>query len=469
MTISDVTQLRDDPGPELVANFPPDFQWGVATSAYQIEGATKEDGRSPSIWDKFATIPGAVYQGENGDQATDHYHRMQEDVALMAQLGIRTYRFSVAWPRIVPGGTGEINPLGLAFYDRLVDTLLEHGITPALTLYHWDLPLVLEERGGWLSRNTAFAFADYTEHVAERLGDRVKRWITVNEPYCAAYLGYGTGRHAPGIRDPQAAVIAAHHLLLGHGLAVERIRRSVPDALVGITLDLSPIYGLDDTPETAAAIERLDRFKNRWFLDPLFHGRYPEVLFAERHLAPPPIQDGDFHIICRPTDFLGVNYYTRSVVVAETSSGGDHSEVLRQVYPVEGSSYTAMNWEVYPQGLTDLLLRLHREYAPPALFITENGAAYDDEWDGGDQVHDPERQHYVVTHIEAIARAIELGVPVQGWFAWSFMDNFEWGEGYSKRFGLVYVDFPSERRIVKDSGYWYRDFLARAPSLPGSR
>jgi beta-glucosidase len=285
-------------------------------------------------------------------------------------------------------------------------------------------------------------------------------------------VGHGSGRHAPGIRDPQAAVIAAHHLLLGHGLAVERVRRAVPDALVGITLDLSPVYGQDDTPETSAAIERLDRFKNRWFLDPIFRGRYPEALFAERHLAPPPIQDGDFHIICRPTDFLGVNYYSRSVVTGETSEENgavDHSENFRQVYPIEGSSYTAMNWEVYPQGLTDLLVRLHREYAPPALFITENGAAYDDQWDGGDVIHDPERQHYLVTHIEAIARAIELGVPVQGWFVWSLMDNFEWGEGYSKRFGLVYVDFPSERRIIKDSGYWYRDFLTRAPALPGKR
>ena len=441
----------------------------MATSAYQIEGATNEDGRSPSIWDKFASLPQAVYQGQNGDQATDHYHRMREDVALMAQLGIRTYRFSVAWPRIIPGGAGKTNPLGLAFYDRLVDALLEHGITPFLTLYHWDLPLVLEEQGGWLSRNTAFAFADYAECVAEHLGDRVKRWITVNEPYCAAYLGYGTGSHAPGIRDPQAAVIAAHHLLLGHGLALERIRRSVSDALVGITLDLSPVYGLDETPETAAAVERLDRFRNRWFLDPIFHGRYPEALFAEQHLAPPPIQDGDFHTICRPSDFLGVNYYSRSVVAADTSSQPGHVENFRQVYPVEGSSYTGMNWEVYPQGLTDLLLRLHREYAPPALFITENGAAYDDLWDGGDQIHDRERLQYLVTHIEAIARAIELGVPVQGWFAWTLMDNFEWAEGYSKRFGLVYVDFPSERRIIKDSGHSYRDFLARAPAFPGSR
>jgi beta-glucosidase len=469
MTISDATQLRDDVSPELVPIFPPDFQWGVATSAYQIEGATNEDGRSPSIWDKFASLPQAVYQGQNGDQATDHYHRMREDVALMAQLGIRTYRFSVAWPRIIPGGTGKTNPLGLAFYDRLVDALLEQGITPFLTLYHWDLPLVLEERGGWLTRDTAIAFADYAEYVADRLGDRVKRWITVNEPYCAAYLGYGTGEHAPGIRDPQAAVIAAHHLLLGHGLALERIRRSVSDARVGITLDLSPVYGLDETPETAAAVEHLDRFRNRWLLDPIFQGHYPEALFAEQHLAPPPIQDGDFHTICRPTDFLGVNYYSRSVVAAPASSQPGHVETFRQVYPVEGSSYTAMNWEVYPQGLTDLLLRLHREYAPPALFITENGAAYDDLWDGGDQIHDPERQHYLVTHIEAIARAIELGVPVQGWFAWSLMDNFEWAEGYSKRFGLVYVDFPSERRIIKDSGHWYRDFLARAPAFPGVR
>ncbi|MGZ3713972.1 MAG: family 1 glycosylhydrolase, partial [Ktedonobacterales bacterium] len=344
----------------------------------------------------------------------------------------------------------------------LVDVLLEHGITPMLTLYHWDLPLSVHDRGGWLSRGTAFAFAEYADTVARHLGDRVKRWITVNEPYCAAYLGYGTGQHAPGMRDPQAAFIAAHHLLLGHGLAVQRIRQTVPDASVGITLDLSPVYGNDDRPETRAAVTRLDRFRNRWLLDPIFHGKYPDTLFAEQHVAAPPIEEGDLAIISAPTDFLGINYYTRMLV----SGIPDNPGAFKQVYAVPGASYTAMSWEVFPQGLTDLLLRLHREYAPHALFVTENGAAYDDELDGGDRIRDPERKHYLVTHIEAIAYAIEQGVPLQGYFAWSLMDNFEWAEGYAKRFGVVYVDYPTQRRIIKDSGYWYRDFLARAPAPP---
>lgn len=457
MTIGDMVELRGDVDPSLVACFPSNFQWGVATSSYQIEGATHEDGRSPCIWDMFAMMPGAVYQGQNGDIATDHYHRMREDVALMAQLGIRSYRFSVSWPRILPDGTGTVNPLGLAFYDRLVDALLEHGITPLLTLYHWDLPLSLHERGGWLSRDTAFAFVEYADSVARKLGDRVKRWITVNEPYCAAYLGYGTGQHAPGMRDPQAAFIAAHHLLLGHGLAMQRIRQIVPDALVGISLDLSPVYANDDRPETLAAASRQDRFRNRWLLDPIFHGKYPDMLFAEQNVAPPPTQEGDLALISAPLDFLGLNYYTRLLV----SGVADTPESFQQIYSAPSASYTALNWEVFPQGLTDLLLRLHRDYAPRALLITENGAAYDDEWDGGDHIRDVERKHYLVTHIEAIARAIEHGVPVQGYHTWSLMDNFEWAEGYAKRFGVVYVDYTTQRRVIKDSGYWYRDFLGR--------
>ncbi|MGO8950375.1 MAG: GH1 family beta-glucosidase [Ktedonobacterales bacterium] len=459
MTISDMTQLRSELDPSLVDVFPPDFQWGASTSSYQIEGATHEDGRSLSIWDVFATTPGAVYQRQNGNIADDHYHRMRDDVALMARLGIRSYRFSVAWPRIIPDGAGATNPPGIAFYDRLVDVLLEHDIEPTLTLYHWDLPLCLHDRGGWLSRNTALAFAEYAHVVSRQLGDRVKRWITINEPYCAAYLGYGSGLHAPGLRDPQSAFIAGHHLLLAHGLAVQRIRQNVPDAQAGISLDLSPVYGADDLPETLSSMERLDRFKNRWFLDPIFRGKYPDSLFAEQRVAPPPIQDGDLAIISVPTDFLGVNYYQRSVVSGDPDNPGS----VKWIYPVPGSSYTNMSWEVFPKGLTELLLRLHRDYSPQAILVTENGASYDDDWDGGDHISDPERQHYLVTHIEAIAHALEEGVPVQGYFVWSLMDNFEWSEGYSKRFGLVYIDYPTQQRIVKDSGHWYRDFLAQAP------
>ena len=342
MTISDITrstQVGGELDPSLAAMFPPDFQWGVSTSAYQIEGAASEGGRGPSIWDVFATAPGAVYQRQNGDIADDHYHRVREDVALMAELGIRSYRFSVAWPRVIPDGTGPTNPLGLSFYDRLVDTLLEHNIEPTLTLYHWDLPLVLHDRGGWLSRNTALAFAEYADVVSRHLGDRVKRWITINEPFCASFLGYGVGAHAPGLRDPQSAFIAAHHLLLGHGLAVARVRANVPEAQVGISLDLSPIYAADERPETLAAVEKQDRFKNRWFLDPIFCGAYPETLFAEQHVAPPPIQDGDMGIISIPNDFLGVNYYSRELITDDGEIPGS----FRRVYPVPGSSYTAMN------------------------------------------------------------------------------------------------------------------------------
>jgi beta-glucosidase len=462
MTISNIarpTQVVGEQGSALAAVFPPDFQWGVSTSAYQIEGGAKEDRRGPSIWDAFATVPGAVYQGQNGDIAADHYHRMREDVALMAELGIRSYRFSVAWPRVIPEGTGPSNSQGLAFYDRLVDELLEHNIEPTPTLYHWDLPWVLHDRGGWLSRTTAVAFAEYADVVSRHLGDRVKRWITVNEPFCAAYLGYAVGLHAPGLRDPQAAVVTAHHLLLGHGLAVERVRANVPDAQVGISLDLSPIYAADSRPETLAAVEKQDRFKNRWFLDPVFRGAYPESLFAEQGVAPPPIQDADMKAIARPIDFLGINYYSRELIIAEAEASGS----WQRVYPVPGSSYTAMNWEVFPQGLTDLLLRLQRDYAPAAMMITENGAAYEDKWGWGEQVSDPERRQYLQSHIQAVARAVEQGVPVRGYYFWSLLDNFEWAEGYSKRFGLIYVDYPSQQRIIKESGYWYRDFLAQAP------
>jgi len=462
MTLSDTTQVRGDIDPSLLATFPPNFQWGVATSSYQIEGAAEADGRSPSIWDIFATKPGAVYRGQNGDVAADHYHHMREDVALMAQLGIRSYRFSIAWPRIIPTGVGAVNPPGLAFYSQLVDTLLEHGIVPMATLYHWDLPQILQEQGGWLSRNTAFAFADYAEAVVGHLGDRVKHWITINEPFCISYLGHADGKHAPGMHDPQAAVIAAHHVLLGHGLAVPRIRALVPDAQVGITLDFSPIYAADDLPETQQAVAAMDNFKNRWFAEPVYHGKYPDTFFAEQHVAPPPIQQGDMALISAPLDFLGVNYYSRQLIGGDPDIPGS----TRTIYPVPGSAHTEMGWEVFPQGLSDLLLRLHRDYAPAALYITENGAAYNDEWDGGDRVSDPERREYLVAHIEAVAHAIDQGAPVQGYFVWSFMDNFEWGEGYSKRFGVVYIDYPAQRRIVKDSGHWYRDLLARAPGSP---
>ncbi len=449
----------------LVDAFPPAFLWGAATSSYQIEGATREDGRGPSIWDQFSATPGAVYQGHTGDIAADHYHRMQDDVNLMAEMGLGAYRFSIAWPRVLPQGTGQVNARGLDFYDRLVDALLAKGIAPLATLYHWDLPLALHERGGWLNRETALAFADYAEVVARRLGDRVDWWITQNEPWVAAYLGYGVGVHAPGLRDVQAAVVAGHHLLLSHGLAMPRLRALArPTAQMGITLNLYPVYPADDRPETAQALQRADTFINRWFLDPVFFGRYPGTLFADLRVAAPPIEDGDMALIAAPADFLGVNYYSRRVVRALPEGAAPSPwgpSGYEEVALIPGATYTQMGqgWEVYPQGLTDLLVRLKNDYAPPAILITENGAAFEDHWDGDGQVSDPQRLEYVRGHIQAMAQAIAEGVPLRGYMVWSLLDNFEWGFGYSQRFGVVYVDFSTQRRVLKESGRWYAAFL----------
>ncbi|HEY7124861.1 MAG TPA: GH1 family beta-glucosidase [Ktedonobacterales bacterium] len=449
----------------LPLHFPANFLWGAATSAYQIEGATAEDGRGVSIWDRFAATPGATYQGHTGEVAADHYHRMRDDVRLMAKLGLGAYRFSIAWPRVLPEGTGKVNKQGLDFYDRLVDALLERGISPVVTLYHWDLPQALEERGGWLNRETAYAFADYAEIVARRLGDRVDSWLTHNEPWCAAFLGYGIGIHAPGKKDLHAACVAAHHLLLSHGLAMPRLREHTNrNAQLGITLNLGPIYPDDTSHETLHACDRADAFVNRWFLDPIFRGSYPEDLFTNLGVRPPPVEPGDFAIIQAPIDFLGVNYYSRKVVRArrDADSGALNTQGFEEVAQVPGASYTQMGqgWEVYPAGLTDLLVRLTRDYAPSAILVTENGAAYEDQWDRDGQINDAERLAYVREHIQALARALAQNVPLRGYFLWSLLDNFEWGEGYSKRFGMIYVDYATQRRIVKASGRWYADFIA---------
>lgn len=445
---------------ELVAALPADFLWGSATSSYQIEGAIHEDGRGPSIWDEFCATPGKVYQGETGAVADDHYHKMPEDVALLARLGLNAYRFSIAWPRILPEGRGTINAVGLDFYDRLVDTLLSHHIKPFVTLYHWDLPLTLEQQGGWRSRETAYAFADYAEIVARKLGDRVQGWITLNEPWCSAYLGYGNGVHAPGIQDRQAAIDAAHHLLLAHGLAVPRLRASLSASTqVGITLNLSPVYPANERPETLRDVALADAFSNRWFLDPLYHSSYPEGFFGAMKVNPPPIQDGDMQIIAAPTDFLGINNYSRAVI--DGLPAAPTPDTCQSQAPVPGACYTEMAWEVYPRGLHDLLLRLHHDYHIPALYITENGAAFADEWDGGEYVHDPRRVEYYHNYIQAALQAREEGVPLRGYFAWSLMDNFEWAEGYSKRFGIIYVDYPTQRRIIKDSGLWYAEQIKK--------
>lgn len=443
----------------LARRFPAGFLWGAATASYQIEGAATEDGRGRSIWDDFAATPGKVDQGDSGEVAADHYHRMEEDVALMGRLGLGAYRFSVAWPRIVPQGRGTVNPAGLDFYDRLVDALLAGGITPFATLYHWDLPSPLQQAGGWVNRDTAYAFADYAEAVAARLGDRIAGWITLNEPWCSAWLGYGIGAHAPGLTDRQAAIDAAHHLMLGHGLAVPRIRAHMhPQAQVGITLNPSQIDAADERPETLRDVRLMDSFFNGWFLDPVLLGHYPEGLFANMQVNEPPIQDGDLTIISTPNDFLGVNNYARMLI--QGSEVQPLADQCRTVAPIPGACYTEMGWEVHPRGLRDLLVGLHQKYAVPQLYVTENGAAFKDSWNGNGSVNDPRRLDYLRTHIAACADAIEQGVPLHGYFVWSLMDNFEWAFGYSKRFGIVYIDYPTQSRILKDSGRWYASFLS---------
>ena len=471
MSITDDTTSLSNPsvGSQsalATAAFPPDFLWGAATSAYQIEGAVHEDGRALSVWDRFAAMPGATYRGETGEIAADHYHRMEEDVALMAELNLNAYRFSLSWPRILPQGSGAVNERGLDFYDRLVDALLARGIRPLATLYHWDLPVALQDRGGWLVRDTAYAFADYAEVVARRLGDRVDWWLTQNEPWCSAYLGYADGIHAPGMRDKKLAVVAGHHLLLAHGLSVPRLRAHIsPQAQVGIALDFYPVYAADDRPETLLAIKRADTFRNRWFLDPLFRGCYPDDLFTDLRVAPPPILEDDFSIISVPIDFLGVNYYSRMLVrdridtdpvVVQTG----HADSYEVVDRIPGAAYTEMGWEVFPDGLANILTRIHREYGPIALVVTESGAAFDDHLDRSGNVHDQKRIEYLREHIQTVAQVIRQGVPIKGYIVWSFLDNFEWSEGYRKRFGLVYVDYPTQRRIIKDSGRWYASFVA---------
>jgi beta-glucosidase len=443
--------------PEIVSfqHIPPNFLWGAATAAYQIEGAVHEDGRGPSIWDRFCATPGKVRNGDTGEIACDFYHRYRDDIALMRELGLKAFRFSIAWPRVIPSGRGAVNQAGLDFYDRLVDELLGSGIEPLVTLYHWDLPLPLEDAGGWPVRATAEAFRDYAGVVAQRLGDRVTYWITQNEPHVAAWVGYGIGVHAPGRASSADAIAAAHHVLLAHGLATEVLRSEIPDACVGISLDLWPMEPASDSAEDAAAAREADGDQNRWFLDPVFRGEYPEDMLELYAPHVPPVEDGDMDLISAPIDVLGVNYYHRDVV--ERTEGGG-----RRVVHQPDSYYTDMGWEVSPNGLYDILVRLHEDYAPPSLMVTENGAAFGDVREHDGTVNDPERGAYLAAHVQSIERAIADGVPVDGYFVWSFLDNFEWAEGYSKRFGIVYVDYPTLERVPKSSFFWYRDLIATA-------
>lgn len=434
--------------------FPADFRWGVATSSYQIEGATRADERGPSIWDTFCLTPRKVIGGDTGDVACDHYHLWRQDLDLMAELGIRAYRFSVAWPRVFPEGVGWRNEKGLDFYDRLVDGLIERGIEPHVTLYHWDLPQRLQDVGGWLSRDIVDAFASYADAVTARLGDRVASYATLNEPWCSAFLGYDNGEHAPGMTDRAKGLQAAHHLLLAHGAALEPMRANAPKAQHGIVLNLNPAYPASDTSEDRAAARRFDGFFNRWYLDPILRGEYPQDAWEGYGDAVPDVRDGDLAVMSRPIDFLGVNYYSR--MVANDAPGAPWPAAGGASFEAER---TDMGWEVYPEGLTDLLIRLKRDYDPPPIYVTENGAAYPDELDGG-RVRDSERIRYFERHLAAIHAAMCEGVDVRGYFAWSFLDNFEWAFGYSKRFGLVYVDYETQTRIPKDSARWYAAFIA---------
>ena len=434
---------------------PPDFLWGIATSAYQIEGAVDADGRTPSIWDTFCRVPGAIDNGDTGDVACDHYHRWPEDIALMRRLGVDAYRFSIAWPRVMPGGTGPVNPAGLAFYDRLVDALLEADIRPFVTLYHWDLPQLLQDRGGWPERRTAEAFAEYATIVAARLGDRVTDWTTVNEPLCVAWIGYLEGRMAPGERDLDRAIRASHHALLAHGLGTQAIRAAAAlPASIGIVLNPSPCEPASDRPEDVAAALRVDGHVNRWWLDPVYGRGYPADMLEAYRLAPP-VRDGDLETIATPTDYLGVNYYFRQAIVDDPDGPPPFA---RQV-PIAGSVETAMGWEMYSPGLERLLVRIHEDYAPRLMYVTESGSAWYDEFTPTGEIEDKERTDYLEQHIEACAAAAKLGAPVAGYFVWSLLDNFEWAYGYDKRFGLVHVDYATQRRTMKASGYRYAELI----------
>lgn len=454
-------QIVSKKGNAMATTFPEGFLWGTATASYQIEGAVCEDGRGESIWDRFCHTPGRIAGGDTGDAAADHYHRWQEDLRIMKELGLGAYRFSVAWPRVIPDGTGAVNPAGLDFYERLVDALLAAGIEPFVTLYHWDLPQALQEKGGWPNRDSAAWFADYAAVVSGRLGDRVHHWITHNEPFVAAFEGYGSGNHAPGICDPRAAVQAAHHLLLSHGLAVPVLRQNGDERTqVGITLNLTWVDPASDRPADVEAARRLDGSINRLFLDPLFKGAYPADLLAHARDLAPRVEPDDLLQISTPIDFLGVNYYTRSIV-ADDPTGGPLA--ARQIVPAY-AELTEMGWEVYPEGLYKLLRRVHDDYRPPAIYITENGCALADRPVDG-RVHDERRIAYLREHFMQARRAIDEGVPLRGYFVWSLLDNFEWAFGYSKRFGLVYVDYATQARILKDSARWFRQ-VATANAVP---
>ncbi|MCU1431802.1 MAG: beta-galactosidase [Actinotalea sp.] len=466
----------------MARTFPTDFLWGAATASYQIEGAADEDGRGRSIWDTFSSTPGKVLDGHSGAVAADHYHRTAQDVALMKELGLQAYRFSLAWPRIQPTGSGEFNPKGLDFYSRLIDQLLEAGIDPVVTMYHWDLPQALEDAGGWPVRDTALRFGDYAARVVQEYADRVTLWTTLNEPWCSAYLGYGSGVHAPGRTDGADALAAVHHLNLAHGLAGRAVRDAGGDrAQLSITLNLHVARPDDPTSERdREAVRQIDALANRVFLNPILDGHYPEDLLVDTAAVTDWafVQDGDLTITHTGLDVLGVNFYStqrvrlyqdgreRSMSDGHGASsaspwiGADDVEFLEQPGP-----YTAMGWNIDPSGMTELLTGLAKTYPDLPLMITENGAAFDDEVSEDGRVHDEDRVGYIHAHLDAVGQAMDEGADVRGYFVWSLMDNFEWAYGYHRRFGIIRIDYATQERIWKDSAFWYRELL-RTKALP---
>jgi len=472
---------------EAEVRFPADFLWGAATASYQIEGAVAEDGRLPSIWDTFSRRPGAVAAGDTGDVACDHYHRVGEDVALMGQLNLGTYRFSTAWPRVRPDGR-SVNQAGVDFYRRLVDTLLEHGIRPWVTLYHWDLPQALEDAGGWTNRDTAYRFVDYALTLYDAIGDRSPVWTTLNEPFCSAFLGYTGGQHAPGRQEGAAGLVAAHHLLLGHGLVVEELRRRGSSADLGLTLNFTVADPFDPAdPVDVDAARRIDALHNRLFLDAVLRGRYPTDLLADTarlswqgrpwHEV---VNDGDLEVISQPLDLLGVNYYKGDAVSGHPHSDASGFDSGRPdwptgspfpgsedvTFPRRGLPRTHMDWEVQPEGLTRLLCRLTEEYGAPPLYVTENGAAYADTVGPDGRIHDPDRVAYIDSHLRAVHAAMAGGADVRGFLQWSLLDNFEWAYGYAKRFGIVHVDYDTLRRTPKTSARFFADVAASGRLRP---
>ena len=441
-----------------MVKFPHGFIWGTATAAYQIEGAYSEDGKGESIWDRFCNIPGNVQDGDRGDIACDHYHRYRDDIKLMKTLSLNAYRFSIAWPRIFPQGKGKVNQGGLDFYERLVDELLDAGIEPFVTLYHWDLPQALQEEGGWANRDTVGYFKDYAAQVSKKLGDRVHYWITHNEPIVVSFCGHHSGVHAPGTKDLSTALKVCHHLLLSHGEAVAVLRDNGDEKTrVGITLNLSPVHPASESKEDKEAAKKFDGYLNRWFLDPIYKGSYPEDMMALYGDKAPKIQAQDLGCISAKIDFLGVNYYSRNVVKADAKAP---FLGLSQVKP-SGAEYTEMDWEIYPGGIYEILKRIHNDYDAPLIYITENGAAFSDKIDKNGQVNDEPRIKYLKSHLLQAHKAIKDGVKLSGYFVWSLMDNLEWAHGYSKRFGLIYIDYPTQKRIIKASGLWYKKVIEK--------